>query len=126
MRRLLIPALCIAVPAVLTSCSDSTLGPVQTVDGTWKGTQSGYALSLTMTQADTLLTSCGASLGSNGGFVQGTCFGTFKYPNLKVTINVTGFLPVDYVGTMSTSEAKIFGKLNGSGISNAEIDIVKQ
>src|SRR5437899_6213638 len=123
MRRLLRPLI---VLIAASSCSDSTLGPVQTVDGTWKGTQNGFALSLTMAQTGTTVTACGASFGSNGGFVAGTCTGTFVFPTFHATINVTGFQPLIYDGTMSTTEAKISGTLNGSGLDHVGMDIRKQ
>lgn len=123
MRRLFIPLIALLAAA---SCSDNTLGPVQTVDGTWKGTQNGFALSMTMTQTATTISSCGVSFGSNGGFVSGTCSGTFTYPTLHATINVTGFQPLTYDATMSATEAKLSGTLNGSGLDHIGMDIRKQ
>jgi hypothetical protein len=126
MRRLTSIALIAAAAAAAGCGSDSVLDPVQTVDGEWKGTQNGYALSLSMVQSGTELSACSAVIGSNGGFVAGTCTGTFVYPTLKVTITVTGFLPLDYEATMSQAEAKLEGKLNGSGIDHLQVDIKKQ
>lgn len=110
----------------LAGCSDSTLPPVQTVDGTWKGSQNGFALSLDMTQSGTSVSSCDASFGSNGGFESGTCSGTFNYPTLNVTINVTGFQPLLYTATMSSSQAVLSGTLNGSGLDHVAMSIKKQ
>jgi hypothetical protein len=125
MRRLI----AIALLAAASACgSDSVLAPVQTVDGEWKGTQNGYALSLSMVQTGTTIAqaSCSAVIGSNGGFITGTCEGTFVYPNLAVKITVPGFFPIDYTATMSQAEAKMFGHMNGSGLNNIEMDLRKQ
>ena len=126
MHRLLRFALATSTVALFGCGGDSILAPVQTVDGEWNGTQNGYSLSLGMVQSGTQVINCSAILASTGGGVTGTCDGTFNYPNLHVTISVPNFLPVQYDGTMSQSEAKIFGKLNGSGLSNVEVDISKK
>jgi hypothetical protein len=110
----------------LAACSDSTLPPVQTVDGNWKGTQNGFALSLAMAQTGTTVSTCSASFGSTGGFESGTCSGTFVYPTLTVTINVTGFQPLQYVATMSSTEATLSGTLNGSGLDHVAMSVKKQ
>ena len=121
-RRLLILAL---VAAAAGCGTDKTLGPVQTIDGQWSATQNGYALSLNVLQAGTSVTG-GATLGSVALTATGTVSGTFVYPDVHLTLDFPGYLPVDYIGTMSTTEAKIFGKLNGSGLSNVEIDVKKK
>lgn len=121
MRRLLVIA---AALAALGCGSDSIIGPVQTVDGEWHGTQSGYNMSLNMTQTDTLVSGSAAIVGVAGA-IQGTVSGTFKYPNLQVTILVDTFEPVTYTGTMSQVQAKIAGHLDGSGFNNVEIDIAR-
>lgn len=115
----------IAIAGLAACQGDTVLAPVQTVDGDWRGTQNGFALTLLMAQSDTVVT--GSSVfGSTGGAVQGTCAGTFKYPNLHVVITVAGFQPVNYDAVMSQAEAKLVGKLNGSGLSNVEMDITKR
>ena len=123
MRRFLFPFITLIAAS---SCSDNVLAPVQTVDGTWKGTQNGFALSLAMTQTGTTISSCGVAFGSNGGAVSGTCTGTFNFPTFHATINVTGFQPLTYDATMSTAEAKLSGTLNGSGLDHVGMDIRKQ
>ena len=121
MRKLLIFAAVIAAVA----CGDSPLAPVQTVDGSWSGLDNGFSLSLVMTQADTFVT--GSALIANvAGANQGTIVGTFVYPNVHLTLSFPGFDAVKYDGTMSAAEAKIFGRLNGSGINNVEVDVRKK
>jgi hypothetical protein len=111
--------------AAVVSCSDSPLAPVQTVDGSWSGLANGYSLSLVMAQSDSIVT--GSALIANvAGANQGTIAGTFVYPNLHVTLIFPGFDAVKYDGTMSQAEAKIFGRLNGSGIVNVEVDVNKK
>jgi hypothetical protein len=123
MRRLLTFVLIIAA----AGCKgDELLAPVQTIDGVWSGTQNGFALTLAMTQSGTTVSGCNVRIGSNGGFVEGTCVGTFTYPTLKVKISVNGFQSLDYDATMSQNEAKLFGTLNGSGLDHVEVDIRKQ
>jgi hypothetical protein len=107
-------------------CGDNTLGPVMTVDGSWAGVQNGYSLSLAMTQSSTGDITGTAFIASTAVATDATITGTFVYPTLHVTISATNFLPVDYVGTMSQTEAKIFGKLNGSGFANVEVDVKKK
>lgn len=121
MRRLFIFA---ALATVLGCGSDSIIGPVQTVSGEWTGTGSGYNMSLSMTQTDTLVTGSAAIVGV-GGALQGSISGVFKYPNLSVTILVDQFEPVTYTGTMSQVQAKIIGRLDGSGFNNTEIDVAR-
>lgn len=125
MRRFFIVALTSVMLASATACHDSTLGPVQTVDGSWSGVQNGYSLAFTLTQTDTL-TSGTATISSVGGSFAGTASGVFKYPKLSLTIHVQGFEDARYDGTMSTSEAKIFGFLNGSGLNNIALDVRKR
>ena len=122
MRRILALA---AVVACL-GCGDNTLGPVMTADGSWAGVQNGYSLSLSLTQSTTGDITGTAFIASTAVATDATVTGTFVYPNLHITINATNFLPVDYTGTMSATEAKIFGKLNGSGFSNIEVDVKKK
>ena len=43
-----------------------------------------------------------------------------------MTLIFPGFDAVKYDGTMSQAEAKIFGRLNGSGIVNVEVDVNKK
>jgi len=121
MRKLLIFAAVIAAVA----CGDSPLAPVQTVDGSWAGLDNGYSLSLVMVQSDTFVS--GSALIANvAGANQGSLTGTFVYPNLHLTLSFPGFDAVKYDGTMSQAEAKIFGRLNGSGILNVEVDVKKK
>jgi len=115
----------LALAAGLIGCHDTLLGPVQTVDGNWSGVQNGYSLGFTVAQSDTLV-SGSATIASLGGTFVGTTSGTFKYPNLTLLIHIQGFEDATYTGTMSTSEAKIFGTLGGSGISNVEVDVRKK
>lgn len=121
MRRLLVFALILAA-----GCGESTLGPVQTVDGRWAGLQNGFSLSFSLAQADSVVT--GTTLvASVSGTSDGTVVGTFVYPRLHLELVLTGINDVvTYDGTMSQSEAKIFGKLNGAGVTNVEVDVRKK
>jgi len=107
-------------------CGDDTLGPVQTVDGSWAGVQNGYSLSLSLTQANTGEVTGTAFVASAAVATEATVSGTFVYPTLHITISASSFVPVEYVGEMSQTEAKIFGKLNGSGFSNVQVDVKKK
>lgn len=112
--------------AALAGCNSSPGEPVTTVDGNWSGIQNGYSLSFTLAQADTL-TSGGVVVATTGIVLQGTASGTFKYPTLHLTLVFPQVADVvTYDGTMSSSEAKIFGKLNGAGANNVEVDLVKK
>jgi hypothetical protein len=121
MRRLFVLVLIFAA-----ACHDSPLAPVQTVDGEWNGLQSGYSLSFNLTQSDSVVT--GSTLiGGVGGAADGTVAGSFVYPTLHLVITLDGFADnIVYDGTMSQTEAKIFGKLNGSGLTNVEVDVRKR
>jgi hypothetical protein len=122
MRRL------IALSTLLFSlaCGEDTLAPVQTVDGSWSGVQNGYSLSLSLAQATTGEVTGTAFVASTAVATDATVVGTFAYPTLHITISANGFTPVDYVGDMSATEAKIFGHLNGSGFSNVQMDVKKK
>jgi hypothetical protein len=121
MRRL------VALAAIVLSlgCGSDLLGPVQTVDGSWTGLQNGYSVSFVFTQKDSTVTGSADILGLAGG-ATGTVSGTFVYPNLDVTISFPQFSNVTYKGTMSGSDAKIFGHLDGSGFVNTSMDVRKR
>jgi hypothetical protein len=122
MRRLLAGLVLVAA----ASCSDSALGPVQTVDGVWSGVDNGYSLSMNMQQDASGAVTGVVSLANLTGFFEGTITGTFVRPNLNVKFNIPGVEEIDYIGTMSTTEAKIFGKMNGAGINNVDVDVRKK
>jgi len=122
MRRFL----ALATVVFALGCGENTLGPVMTADGSWAGVQNGYSLSLALTQSTTGDITGTAFIASTATATNATVTGTFVYPNLHVTITADNFVPVDYAGTMSATEAKIFGKLNGSGFSNVEVDVIKK
>jgi hypothetical protein len=122
MRRFLAALVLVAA----ASCTDSTLGPVQTVDGVWSGVDNGYSLSINMAQDASGAVSGVVSLANLTGVFEGTLSGTFVRPNLSIKFNFPGVEEIDYVGTMSTTEAKIFGKMNGAGINNVELDVRKR
>jgi len=110
----------------LTSCTDTPLGPVQTVDGVWSGVDNGYSLSLNMIQAADGTVTGEVSLANLTGVFQGTLSGTFVFPQLHIKFDFPGVEKIDYDGTMSTTEAKIFGTMNGGGINHAEVDVRKR
>jgi hypothetical protein len=118
MRRLF------AAIAILVSfgCGSDILGPVQTVDGNWSGIQNGYSMSLSLAQSGTSVSGEADFIGV-GGSASGTVSGTFVYPNVDFIISIAGVPDVSYKGTMSTSQAKIFGKLDGSGFNQLELDV---
>jgi hypothetical protein len=122
MRRLFVLAF-----VILAACGgDRILDPVQTVDGTWNGASGGIQLSLAMTQSDTLVSGNVAIAGISGSFL-GTLSGSFKYPDLNLALQFPGANePVIYTGTMSTTQAKISGRLNGSGFGNFNLDVAKR
>ena len=122
LRRFLLPL----ALAALAGCSNGPGEPVTTVDGNWSGIQNGYSLSFNLTQADTLAAG-GVVVATTGIVLQGTATGTFKYPTLHLTLTFPQVSDiVTYDGTMSSSEAKIFGRLNGAGANNVEVDVVKK
>jgi|SRR4051812_14164862 hypothetical protein len=122
MRRLF----AIALVALSLGCGDDTLSPVMTVDGQWTGVQNGYSLSLSLTQATTGEVTGTALIASTAFVADASVAGTFVYPNLTVTITPNGFVPVQYSGTMSATQATIDGRLNGSGITNLQVTVSKR
>lgn len=110
---------------MLACGGDKILGPVTVSDGEWTGTEHGYALSLNLTQVDTNV-SGSTQLAGVGGSFSGTVSGTFNYPTLHLQMLIPGFEDFVYDGTMSSTQAKIAGVLNGSGFTNLEIDIHKR
>jgi hypothetical protein len=113
-----------ALVAIVASlgCGSDILGPVQTVDGHWTGLQNGYSMGLSLQQSGTTVTGSADFIGV-GGSASGTVEGTFVYPTLDITIVLPGLQDVSYKGAMSSSQAKIFGQLNGSGFNNLELDV---
>ncbi len=122
MRRLLGVLALIAA----TACTDSTLGPVQTIDGNWSGVDNGYSLSLSLTQDASGAVTGALSLANLTGIFEGTVSGTFVRPDVHLKFNIPGVEEIAYDGTMSTTEAKIFARMNGGGINNAEVDVRKK
>jgi hypothetical protein len=122
MRRLLAVLALIAA----ASCSDSTVGPVQTVDGVWSGVDNGYSISLNLQQDASGAVTGEVSLANLTGFFEGAVTGTFVRPDLHLKFNFPGIQEISYDGTMSTTEAKIFAKLNGAGINNVDLDVRKR
>lgn len=121
MRRFLILA-----AVLVAGCGDHILGPVQTVDGTWSGTHNGFAISLTMAQSDTVVFGNGTVSGVAGS-ADVVITGTFKYPNLDVFLGGSEVSePAEYTATMSQTQAKLFGHLNGGGFTNMEFDMAKK
>lgn len=119
MRRFLI----LAAAVLLAGCGDHILGPVQTVQGTWSGEHSGFDISLTMSQSDTVVFGNGTVSGV-GGVADVVISGTFKYPNLDVFLSPTvGGDAAEYTATMSQSQAKLTGFLNGAGFTNLSFDM---
>ncbi len=114
-----------ALLAVCASCGSDLLGPTMSCAGNWIGTENGYNLGLQMVQTDTTVTGI-VRITGNFGFAEGTIAGVCPYPAVNLTINVQGFDPITYVGTLSPTSATIAGKLNGSGFQNLEIDVQKQ
>jgi len=116
-----------ALVAIVASlgCGSDILGPVQTTDGHWTGTQNGYSLSMILAQNGNIVTGS-ASFGGLLGVASGTVEGTFTYPSINLTISISGVQDVVYKGTMSQSQAKIVGQLNGSGFNNLELDVALQ
>ncbi|HTE43679.1 MAG TPA: hypothetical protein VK636_00435 [Gemmatimonadaceae bacterium] len=121
MRRLLAAA----VVVLSLGCGRDLLDPVMTVDGQWNGLQNGYSVALNMVQTGTDVAGS-ATIAGVAGIGDGILVGTFVYPDLKVKITIEGLDPVEYTGTMSTSVAKISGKLNGSGFNNLQMDVSKR
>ena len=122
MRRVL----ALALIALSLGCGSDLLDPVMTVDGQWTGVQNGYSLSFSLTQDSKGEVTGTALIASTALAAQGTVEGTFVYPNLQLTITPQGFESVNYTGTMSSTAAKINGRLNGSGLTNLEIDVAKK
>ena len=122
MRRLFM----IAALVFVGSCGSDLLGPVQTLDGQWSGIQGGYSMSLNMVQTGTTI-SGSVSMAGVAGFIQGSVAGSLTAQNVELTLTLDGAdEPVKYAGTLSTENAKIFGKLNGSGLTNVEVDVRKR
>ena len=115
----------VAAFAFVTGClGGDTLGPVRTVDGQWDGIQNGYALTLVLAQDGTVVDGF-ADLSGVGGFLRGDVSGTFQYPNVDLTIEIPTFVPIKYIGTMSTEKAEITGRLNGGGFNSLQLDVRK-
>ena len=122
MRRIL----AVVLLALSAGCGADALGPVMSVDGEWFGVQNGYSLSLNLTQSATGEVTGSALVAGTSGISDAQVQGGFTYPSLVITITPPGFDPVIYTGTMSSSEAKIDGKLNGSGFTNLQLNISKR
>jgi hypothetical protein len=121
MRWLLAGALAVS----LVACGESTLGPTSTLDGVWAGTTPGYQLSMTLTQTDTLVTGT-ALLAGVAGFAEFEVTGTLRSHTVALIAIAPGFEPVKYDGTLSTTEAVINGRLDGSGFNKLQMNLKKR
>jgi|ERR1051325_10099924 hypothetical protein len=108
----------------LVACDD-TLGPVFTLDGYWSGTTPGYQVSVTLTQKDTVVTGTGIVLGGAGS-AQFNVNGKMVSRQITLTLTNPAFTPTEFTGTLSTTEAVIDGRLNGSGFENVSITMKKR
>jgi hypothetical protein len=113
-----------ALALALVAC-DSTLGPVLTLDGYWSGTTPGYQVSVTLTQKDTVVTGTGIVLGA-GGSAQFNVAGKMVSRQVTLTLTNPVYTPTEFTGTLSTTEAVIEGRLNGSGFENVSITMKKR
>ena len=124
-RRFAIALVAFAVMSIL-GCGDDTLAPVSTVDGQWFGVMNGYSLSLSLTQTAAGEVTGVALVAGVAGSTEAPVAGTFKFPSLILNVTPQSFEPFTYTGTMSQTEARIDGKLNGSGFSNVVVNISKR
>lgn len=111
------------VALAAASCGDD---PDPTVSGAWLGISQGVTLQLTLSQNDMgTVTGSGtiASEATTTALTVGS--GTHVYPNLSLTLQLTGFEDMNYTGTLS-SPTTISGSLNGSGFDDFAINLEKQ
>jgi len=121
LRWLIAASLAISIAA----CDNGPLGPTSTLDGTWGGTTPGYTMSLTLTQQDTIVTG-GAVLSGVGGSQGFDVIGTIVARQFFLTLSATNFMPFTFSGTLSTTEAVMEGKLDGSGFNKLAITLKKR
>src|ERR1043166_1807830 len=117
MRRLFTIALALGALGLFGACDHSPTGPQLTVDGDWSGLVPGYALSMTLTQTDTVVTG-GATLAGFGGNVPLTAVGTIVARHMVLTLTNDLFTPMTYEGDLSTTKAEI---LNSSHVSESRM-----
>ena len=123
MRRIVI---LLATLGLIACGGDASTAPNASLNptGTWRGTSNGYTLSLTLVQTGSTVTGSGQLTGSIGSLAI-TTSGTFVAPNVSLTLNTQGYLPMNYAGPMANGST-INGTLNGSGFTNVTIPLSKQ
>ena len=121
MRWLLVGALAVSV----LGCGDKILGPTSTLDGVWAGTSPGFTFTMTLAQTDTVITGT-AVIAGIGGFAEFTVDGTMVSRVVKLNVSATGFDPMKYDATLSTSQAVLNGTLDGSGFNKLAVSLHKR
>jgi hypothetical protein len=121
MRWLLVGALAVSV----LGCGDKILGPTSTLDGVWAGASPGYTFTLTLTQTDTVISGT-AVIAGIGGFANFDVEGTMVSHVVKLNVFTTGFDPMKYDATLSTSQAVMDGTLDGSGFNKLVVSFHKR
>ena len=121
MRWLLVGALAVSV----LGCGETILGPTNKLDGVWVGTSPGYQFTMTFAQTDTLI-SGRAVIAGIGGFAEFEVEGTMVSRAVHLTVFGSGFDPMKYDGTLSSTEAVLNGTFDGSGFNKLAVSLHKK
>jgi hypothetical protein len=110
---------------LLTACSGDSTQPAPTVNGRWEGEIRAIDAELTLT-----LMQEGEEVTGTGFIASGTTSisldarGTFRNPDLELTLRSPGYEPVDLAGELDGEE--IDARLEGSGFTGQRVTLERQ
>ena len=109
----------------LAACGDSPTGPgAVDIDGSWTGILSTVTVTITITENRGTITGSGNLVGP-GGSIAATITGTRANASLSMTLNATGYFPMNFTGTV-VDRATITGTFTGSGFTNEPITLLRR
>lgn len=113
----------LALVLSLASCKDAT-APTPTVNGSWSGTVSGQAVTLTLGQTGPSVTGSGTLSGTPRGTLAMSATGTYAHPSLSLTLSNTMTQPANISATMTNGA--LIGSVQGAGFTGQSIALYRR
>ena len=120
MYKLLWLLFCVAI----ISCKDEPPPQEEHIVGRWIGGTQELSVDITLTRNDKTISGNGYVTLNGDTPKAATSNGSVLYPNVSLTIYITGYNPLAFNGTFNSSKV-IVGTINGSGINNMQINLYR-